>query len=30
MEPGQALATAAQIAVSLAGFAGVMVGLATL
>jgi hypothetical protein len=30
MEPGEDLSTAAQIAVTLAGFAGVMVGLATL
>jgi hypothetical protein len=30
MEPGEALSTAAQIAVTLAGFAGVVVGLATL
>jgi len=30
MEPGEALGIAAQIAVALAGFAGVVVGLATL
>jgi hypothetical protein len=30
MEPGEALSTAAQISVTLAVFAGVVVGLATL
>jgi hypothetical protein len=30
MEPGEALSTAARIAVTLAGFASVMAGLATL
>jgi hypothetical protein len=30
LEPGETFSTAAQIAVALAGFAGVVVGLATL